>query len=107
MTMNTPAPREGIHSDWLSPAHRTVESAPWRFVPRVEAASRGLTDKVAGLVEHVPVDPRPYTDAAARATPWALPPEPRDAHEASQQISDYFDAVAAMVRRLEAGHVSN
>ena len=103
--MKTPAPREPIHSDWLHPAHRTVESAPWRFVPRVEAASRGLTDKVTGLVEHVPSDPRTYTDAAARAMPWALPPEPRDAHEASQQISDYFDAVAAMVRHMEEQRV--
>ena len=103
--MKTPAPREPIHSDWLHPAHRTVESAPWRFVPHVDAATRGLTDKVTRLVEQVPSDPRPYTDAAARAMPWALPPEPRDAHEASQQISDYFDAVAAMVRHMEEQRV--
>jgi hypothetical protein len=82
-----------------------VDAAPWRLLPRVEAASRGVTDRVTRQVEHVPTDPRPYTDAAARAMPWALPPEPRDADEASQQISDYFDAVAAMVRRLEERHV--
>ena len=103
--MNAPTPREAIHSDWLSPAHRPEDTAPWRFLPRVEAASLGLTDKVTSLVEHLPTDPRPYTDAAARAMPWALPPEPQDAHEASQQISDYFDAVAAMVRRLEEQHI--
>jgi hypothetical protein len=62
-----------------------------------------LTDRVTPLVEHVPTVPRPYTDAAAQAMPWALPPEPQDAQEASQQISDYFDAVAAMVRHLEGG----
>jgi hypothetical protein len=102
--MNAPTPREAIHSDWLSAAHRTVDPAPWRLLPRVEVTSRGLTDRVTRQVEHVPTDPRPYTDAAARAMPWALPPEPRDADEASQQISDYFDAVATMVRRLEERH---
>ena len=102
--MNAPTPREAIHSDWLPRAHRTADPTPWRFLPRVEAAPRGLSDKVKHLVENVPTDPRPYTDAAARAMPWALPPEPRDAHEAGQQISDYFDAVATMVRRLEERH---
>ena len=103
--MNAPTPREAIHSDLLPRAHRTADPTPWRFLPRVEAASRGLSDKAKHLVENVHTDPRPYTDAAARAMPWALPPEPRDAHEASQQISDYFDAVAAMVRHLEEQRV--
>jgi hypothetical protein len=50
--MNTPAPREAIHSDWLPPAHRTIDNTPWRFLPRVEAASGELTDKVTSPVEH-------------------------------------------------------
>ena len=68
---------------------------------RYAVATRGPTDKDAPLLKQQGTDPRPYSDAAARATSWVVPPEPRDAKEASQQISDYFDAVADMVRRLE------
>jgi len=99
--MNRQTARDAIHRDWLRPAHHTIDPAPWRFLPRVEAGPSGLTQKVTGPVEQPPTDPRPYRDDAARAMPWELPPEPRNADEASQQISDYFDAVAAMVRRLE------
>jgi len=42
--------------------------------------------------------------AAVLAMTWTLPPEPHDAEEAGQQLSDYFDAVAAMVCRLEGLH---
>ena len=102
-TMNTPAAREAIHQDWLRPD--SVRSTPWRLVPRVDVARRGLTDKLTGPLEKAPIDARPYSDDAARTMPWVLPPEPRDADEASQQINDYFDAVAAAMRSLQERNV--
>jgi hypothetical protein len=101
--MTRPNVHAAIHSDWLRPGHPTLDSTPWRFSPRVEAGSRSA-DNMTRRVEQGPADPRPYSDAAARAMAWVLPPEPRDADEASQQISDYFDAVAAALRRLEEQH---
>jgi hypothetical protein len=103
--MNLPVARGAIHRDWLRP-RRTVESAPTsRFLSGVEVASRGRADKVTPLVDQARTETRPYSDDAARAMSWVLPPEPRDADEASRQINDYFDAVAAMVRRLEEQHI--
>jgi hypothetical protein len=59
--MNLPIARDTPR--WLRDAHRTVESAPTsHLLSRVEEASR----------EHT--DPRPYSDAAARAMSWVLPP---------------------------------
>jgi hypothetical protein len=67
-------------------------------------ASPTLADKDTRLAERAYTDPRPYSRAAVLAMTWTLPPEPHDAEEAGQQLSDYFDAVAAMVCRLEGLH---
>jgi hypothetical protein len=75
-----------------------------RLSSRLEVPSPALTDKVSRLLERTFIDPRPYCRAAALAMTWALPPEPQDAEEASQQLSDYFDAVAVAVRRQADVH---
>jgi hypothetical protein len=63
-----------------------------------------LTDKGTYLAKSACTDPGPYSRAAALAMTWTLPSDPHDAEEAGQQLSDYFDAVAAMVCHLEGLH---
>jgi hypothetical protein len=88
--------RGSIHRDWVRPPGQTLGAAPNAcFFQRLE---------VPALGKRAFIDPRPYSRAAALAMTWALPPEPQDAEDASQQMNDYFDAVAARFAATRERH---